>query len=114
MLFAPFAMTHQTRHFVPAWMRRVTAGLSIAIVLALAVFAASPELHAKLHGGTISHGDECPVAVLAAGVSVPVAISVAAPVAVELRVPRALTAEEIFVSSPRYLRQPERGPPGLE
>ena len=99
---------------LPGWLRRFTAGVSLALVFAVTVFAASPELHAKLHGGSLDHEDHCPVAVFAAGVTVPLGVAVAVPTAVEFRVPRALSAEDVFVSRPRYLRLPERGPPELE
>ncbi|HVU32805.1 MAG TPA: hypothetical protein VHE61_05185 [Opitutaceae bacterium] len=107
-------MPDDRRPLLPEWLSRLTAGLSIALVLTLTVLAASPALHAKLHGGTLRPDDHCPVAVFAAGVSVPIAAQVAPPAVAMLAGPRALTAEEIFLSSPRYLRQPERGPPGLE
>lgn len=109
--FLRLAMHRRRREFVAPWLCRLTAGLNVALVLALAVFAASPELHAKLHGGSIGHDDHCPVALFAAGVTTPVGLQVALPAVAEFRVPRAFAAEEIFLSSPRYLRQPERGPP---
>lgn len=93
-------------------LRRLSAAGGVALVLALAVFAASPELHGWLHpdGGTAGE-DSCAVALFAAGVSLPLgAVPVVAPAAAWLP-PAPAVAEEIFLAPPRYLRQPERGPP---
>jgi hypothetical protein len=37
-------------HLPPSWSGRLTAGLGVALVLMLSVLAASPELHAWVHG----------------------------------------------------------------
>ncbi len=94
--------------------RRFLAGAAATLVFTLGVFAASPVLHDWVHG---QHGtpadDGCAVVLFAAGVSVPLgAIAVTPPAASwqEFVQPGAL---EIFLTSPRYLRQPERGPPQL-
>jgi hypothetical protein len=95
-------------------LQRCAALGSTALVVALFVLAASPELHHKLHGGDTNHGDDqCAIALFAAGVSSPSgAIRVdLAPAA--FRVPRAEPAEQLDLATPRYLRQPERGPPSL-
>ncbi|MEO5961147.1 MAG: hypothetical protein ABIZ49_05155 [Opitutaceae bacterium] len=91
---------------------RLMAGGSAALVLALTVFAASPKLHDELHAATnVAHGDGCAVALFASGVSLPVAGLAALPPSIEWRTQTSAVAEEIFLASPRYLRQPERGPP---
>jgi hypothetical protein len=93
-------------------LRRLLAAGGAALVLALTVFAASPELHGLLHTDDgASHEEACAVTLFASGVSVPLTtIAVVAPEAAWPE-PAPAAAEEIFVSSPRYLRQPERGPP---
>lgn len=108
-----FPMFHRKRRQIPNWLCRLTAVVNVALVLTLAVFAASPKLHAKLHGGPQGHEDSCPVAVFANGVSTPLGSVVTLPAIAERQVPTAVTAENIFLASPRYLRQPERGPPTL-
>ena len=86
--------------------------VAAALVLVLSVFAASPELHDWLHHGDApTAGDHCAVVLFASGVSLALdAPFVVPPSAVQHREPRALV-REIFLASPRYLRQPERGPP---
>lgn len=96
------------------FLRRLFGASAAAVVLALTVFAASPELHAWLHHGDSQGSDDgCAVVQFANGVSVPLgAIAVVPPSAEWREQPRA-TAQKIFLASPRYLRQPERGPPVL-
>ena len=94
------------------FLHRLLAGGSAALVLALAVFAASPELHSWLHSDDGVAGDDgCAVVLFANGVSAPLGvIAVVPPSATWQEQPRAI-AEEICLASPRYLHQPERGPP---
>lgn len=80
-------------------------------MLALAVFAASPALHAKLHATDNGHDDGCAISLFAAGAPVPVGSVCTMPAVTELRAPRATVPEEILISDPHYLRHPERGPP---
>ena len=96
-------------------LRRVLAAGCAALVLALTVFAASPVAHSWLHLDADSHAttdtDTCAVTLFASGVALPVGpIAVTPPVAVPHTILPA-TAAEVFLISPRYLRQPERGPP---
>jgi len=95
-------------------LRRLMATGCAALVFALGVFAASPVLHQQLHHGVdAGHDDGCAVVLFASGVSVPLgAIAIAPPSAHGSDSARE-TAEQIFLASPRYLRQPERGPPVL-
>ena len=94
-------------------LHRLIAVGGIALVLGLGVLSVSPALHEKLHAGTIGDGDHCVVAEFASGVSLgvdPVAVPV--PPA-EFELVRVASAEPVLLVGPRYLRQPERGPPTL-
>lgn len=101
-------------------LRRVVALGGAAMVFALTIFAASPEAHGYLHDhkDCPSHGPattepdhSCAVVLFASGVSLPVGpLFVTPPTAVPAGI-SPVTAAEVFLVSPRYLRQPERGPP---
>jgi hypothetical protein len=93
-------------------LRRLLAAGSAVLVFALTVFAASPIAHQWLHVDDLVQGeDDCAVVLFASGVSLPAGpIHVSPPVPASVVVSPA-TAAEIFLVSPRYLRQPERGPP---
>lgn len=108
---------------LPALLRRLVAAGGAALVLALAIFAASPAAHAWLHvadhhdHGHAHHHDDaggedaCAIVLFANGL--PLTAVVAAPVpplALAADAPR-LGATDIFLVSPRYRLQPERGPP---
>jgi hypothetical protein len=97
-------------------LRCLLAAGCAALVLALTIFAASPVAHDWLHldtDGAAQSDDGCAVKLFAAGVSVPLA-PISVPVPGETpRVISPATATEVLLVSPRYLRQPERGPPGL-
>lgn len=82
-----------------------------ALVLALAVFAASPDLHSWLHSDNGTGDDECAVALFASGVSTPAGAIVVSLSATEWKIPTYTSVDELFLASPRYLHQPERGPP---
>jgi hypothetical protein len=108
-----------TRHptSLREWFRRFLAAGCAALVLALTVFAASPAAHDWLHvdaDGSQSSGDDaCAVALFSSGVALPVG-----PIAVPLPLEWQNTgapgfAQTVCLISPRYLRQPERGPPAL-
>jgi hypothetical protein len=110
-------------------LHRALAVGAAALVMMLTVLAVSPQLHADLHAADPSHAhhqgpdhshshsetphtDEgCVVTLFAAGVTAaPAPVVVLAPTVRHTPAtfsPRA----EVFVSSPRYLHQPERGPP---
>jgi hypothetical protein len=94
-------------------LRRVLAAICAVLVLTLTIFAASPTAHDWLHVDNVPlpADDSCAVVLFAAGVSLPLA-PITAPVPVES--PNAISATaaaDVFLVSPRYLRQPERGPP---
>ena len=83
-------------------------------MLALTVFAVSPELHHLVHdSGSPPGAEECAVDLFANGVSVPTAVTAALPATAAWFSAVPAIAEEIHLPSPRYLRQPERGPPVL-
>ena len=97
--------------FIACLHRLVAVGAAV-LVLGLTVFAASPELHEHVHDATHTHHDEsCPIVLFASSADAP-----AAPIAAPAPLPTARTlapaiTREIFLSPPRYLRRPERGPP---
>jgi hypothetical protein len=103
------------RRFRPTaeFFRRLLAGGSAVLVFALSLFAASPALHDWLHHGSDATDDGCAVVLFASGVSLPLDTPVVAPPVAIAQVESRQVAREIFVASPRYLRQPERGPPAL-
>ncbi|MDB6127832.1 MAG: hypothetical protein JWM35_1728 [Verrucomicrobia bacterium] len=94
--------------------RRAIAATSIALVLLLTALSASPDLHRLFHdhadGGV---DDGCAVVLFSHGVSAvaDTAILAATPM-VWHRAERA-TVAEIFLATPRFLHQPERGPPAV-
>lgn len=105
-------MSSARRASIVEFLRRLYAAGGIALVLGLTVFAASPALHDLLHSATdTTHDDACPVVLFAQGMVAPTE-PVTAPLPPVHFVSAAPTAaRQIFLSPPRYLRQPERGPP---
>lgn len=93
-------------------LRYFFAAGAAALIFSLGLFAASPSLHKQLHHGADAPADDdCAVVLFAGGVSVPMAAVAPTPPAADWREkPRAVTVE-IVLASPRYLLQPERGPP---
>ena len=92
--------------------RRLLAAGSIALVLLLSVLASNPELHRLIHGDAdAGHEDGCAVVLFANGVSAPFDTAVFAATPAELIALSRPETVEIFLTSPRYLHQPERGPP---
>lgn len=103
-------MAARNRNFVPLH-RQILAGVGVALLLLLSVLAASPSLHRALHTDADHDTHECAVVLFAGGVTLALgAFAVAAPAAV-WRVQPAVVVSDLFLASPRYLRQPERGPP---
>jgi hypothetical protein len=102
-----------TGHFQFAdYLRRQLATICAGLVFALGLFAASPVLHAQLHHNPHSSSDDgCAVVLFANGVSAPLGAIVAAPPSTEWNEHCPVRSTEIFLDSPRYLLQPERGPP---
>ena len=105
---------------------RALAAMCAAMVLALTLFAASPAAHDWLHAAQKSHtcadheksapasnatDHGCAVVLFANGVDTPVAAIALVPPRVVTQNVSPATAAEFYLVSPRYLRQPERGPP---
>jgi hypothetical protein len=114
------------RQIIPGIRQRALAALCAGLVFALTLFAASPTAHNWLHSGSFSHscpgdaksqpdsssGDhDCAVVLFANGVESPIGAITLAPQHVVTRAVSRATAAAFYLVSPRYLRQPERGPP---
>ena len=86
--------------------------MGVAVLLLLSASAASPVVHHWLHADvSTDSSDNCAVVLFASGVTLAAAVvAITRPSLrwVELRV-QAIAV--LLVVSPRYLRQPERGPP---
>jgi hypothetical protein len=93
--------------------RRVLAAGGIALVLLLSVLMVNPELHELFHhhDRTSHEEDGCAVVLFAHGVSAPFDTAMVAATPAEWLVLSRPEAVEIFLTSSRYLHQPERGPP---
>lgn len=93
-------------------LRRALAAGGAALIFALGLFAASPILHQHLHHGADSAPDDgCAIVLFAAGVSVPLAVTAPRPPPEVGQERRSAVTIEVLLDSPRYLLQPERGPP---
>lgn len=92
--------------------QRGCALLAVVLLLLLTVSAVSPTLHAWLHpDGDHEASHQCAVGLFASGVTLAPAIALPAPDVTWRERPPA-TARALFLIGTRYLRQPERGPPG--
>lgn len=105
-------MSPASRATFADFLRRLFAAGGAALVLALTVFAASPSLHNLLHSATDTvHDESCPVVLFAGTADVPTA-AIAVPLPpVTWQTAAPIATTQLFLSPPRYLRQPERGPP---
>lgn len=84
----------------------------IGVVVALGVFAASPNLHEQLHhNGQPALDDGCAVVLFAGGVSVPLAPLTVLPAPGAGRGPALVAVEELLLEAPRFRLLPGRGPP---
>lgn len=116
-------------------LRRLIAASCAALVLALTLFAASPLAHDWLHAAEKHHtcanhktaepttptplplahagadADTCAVVLFASGVDIAVGPIALLPPQLAVGSISPVTAAEFYLVSPRYLRQPERGPP---
>jgi hypothetical protein len=97
-------------------LRRLVAIACASLVLGLTIFAASPAAHGALHDDGDCHhhtasDDTCAVVLFASGVDLPTAAPCIAPPTATTAAACPLAATSVFLVSPRYLRQPERGPP---
>lgn len=119
--------SHRRSTALPSTLWRVVAGGLALLVIALGLAQVSPDAHALAHGqhehahagcdhGPVADkpvGDEdhrCAVELFGQGTELPVAPSVA-PSCWTWTDPTFPAPAELYLSAPRYLRQPERGPP---
>lgn len=98
------------------WLERLRRSVAVAcaaLVLALTVFAASPLAHGCLHdpdtGLAGDHG--CAVTLFAAGIAPSLGYVAIAPPPLQRHALARLSHDAVLLVTPRYLRQPERGPP---
>ena len=95
--------------------RFIAAGAA-ALLLLLTILAVSPQLHAGFHAHdatteSVQTDDGCVISLFAGGVTAtPAALGLALPPPTFV-IPAPTARAEIFVSPPRYLLRPERGPP---
>ena len=115
------------RNPLPPLQLRLLAGVGVLLVLALTVLAASPAAHAWAHGrsetchdhphpaepGPADDDSGCAVVLFASGLEVPAEPGALLPPTSVTGGVLPVTAAEPLLSRPRYLRLPERGPPGL-
>jgi len=117
----------RSRNPLPAAPWRALAGLLAVLVVVMGLASASPQAHAWMHGGEASaheacthsatpapdtqHADHvCAVVLFAQGIDLPFeTVFLAQPSAGLTTV--ILTPDALYLAQPRYLRQPERGPP---
>jgi len=111
-------------HRLPPLHLRLLAGAGVLLVLVLTVLAASPAAHAWAHGRAdrcTSHehpaatGDDdsgCAVVLFASSLEIPAEPDALVPPVSVAGGVLPVTAAEPLLSRPRYLRLPERGPPG--
>jgi hypothetical protein len=106
---------------------RATAALAVVLVLALSIFAASPELHERLHGhepGALGSAhrdagpsrdaqddDGCVVTLFAQGLVLALAVVALAFTGLTLRFEDSLLLDRIVPDAPRYLHLPPQAPP---
>lgn len=104
--------------------QRLLAGFLVLVVLALAVLAVSPDAHAWLHAhernsrtaasdnpSNAPDNDGCAITLYTHGITAALDIPrLAAPKEDWWQMPAAIQ-QALYLSVPRYLRQPERGPP---
>ena len=92
-------------------LQRIGAAWAALLLLVLTLAAASPTLHGWLHCAGVDPDDSCAVVLFASGITAAAAIIAVALPNVAWPVCRATPYQELFFTTPRYLRLPERGPP---
>lgn len=93
------------------WMRRGMVGFSIALWLFLSASAASPTLHHWLHAEGVDGADNCAVVQFATGLTLATNADLPALHVETYNEAPVIEREPLLLAAPRYLRQPERGPP---
>ena len=115
-----------SRRAEPSLPRRLGAAAAAALVLVLTLLAASPAAHAWLHAAPEAcathahapapeeHEDDrgCAVVLMTSGVELPLEPLSPLPPRLIAESDLRVTAATPDLRRPRYLRQPERGPPG--
>mgnify|MGYP007122451359 CR=1 FL=1 len=97
---------------VVSHLRPVFAAGAAILVLALAVFTVSPGWHHALHNdGGPANSEGCAVDLFAQGVALSLGTVPVLPASISPCPPAHAPAAIIYLVSPRYLHQPERGPP---
>src|SRR4051812_12957139 len=95
-------------------LHRIVALLCAVLVFALGLCAASPLLHKQVHAG--DHGssdDRCAIELFATGTALPVVMLAPTPIWRDHDAAVAAVVVEVLPETPRYLLQPERGPPAV-
>ena len=113
-----------SHHHRPSLLNRLTAGLGVALVVLLTVLAASPELHAWVHGPQVTaeaaaHGHapvgdadhDCAVTLFASGVSLLLAFVLYFLARVVTRDRRLWPSDWLIVTHPHYWLVPAHAPP---
>jgi hypothetical protein len=96
---------------LPAWAHRLVAAGGIALVLALAVLSASPQLHRWLHPDADKPGHQCAITLFHHGlVGVHAAVSLIVAPSRWVAAAYSLPAKPEWLG-PRYRLLPARGPP---
>jgi hypothetical protein len=99
------------RHALDPFCRLVAAGC-VALVLALTVLAASPSLHAWLHGEKqLDADDDCAVVLFAQGVTPVLAAALAIVIALRLLAEEPPAPRRLLLEAPRFQSPPGCGPP---
>jgi len=92
-------------------LQRIGAAWAAVLLLVLTLAAASPTLHEWLHRAGMDAEDGCAVVLFASGITAAAAVIAITVPAVAWCLCRVAPYQEFFVTTPRYLRLPERGPP---
>lgn len=115
-------------HNRPSLLARLTALLSVGLVLVLTVLASSPELHERIHGHQAEAGgghhagipadgakpdsdDGCVVTLFAQGVTLALAVVALAFTGETRRAASFALFDRITPEAPRYLHLPTQAPP---
>ena len=93
--------------------QRLLALAGAAMVLALAVLTASPDLHGILHSADADHDDACAIVLFADGVTAADGEIDGVEAGLVASAANAIPPAEARWSPPRYLHRPERGPPAV-
>ena len=124
----PPRMTPSAHPTPPGWLRRWVAMGCASLVLGLTVLAACPAAHAWLHTGSSSCGEHthepggespaddtgCAVVLFATGIANPVHPTALIPPTLVAQAVATAASGDLCLRPPRYLRQPERGPPARD